>query len=304
MQRHVLGQAIDAEFDRQALDDLHPIAGGIFRRQQGEAVAGAGAEAGQPAGQFEVGEGIDMEGRALPDPHVVELVFFEIALDPQARARQREHRLGGGNVAAALQLIDLGDDAVLRGAHDRVAEQRLLPRRLAFRIVEACACRRKAGLALAIIGAQQRHLRPRIGKVCRRLVHGGLEGGGIDAEQDVARAHALVVVNHDRDHRSAYAGGDRHQPRLHIAIVGRLITPAAQIDEQADHDRKDGGGEQQRQTQPAASCRRRVDRRDDGGRIGDWRRIGQRVAAGRMVGSGIGAVVQAHVTSRIRDSPR
>ena len=308
---------VDAELDRQALDHLDPVPRRILGREQCEAVAGAGAEARDAAGQLEVGKGIDLEGRALADAHMVELVFLEIALDPQPRPRQREHRLRRRDVAAELELIDLGDDAVLRGADRRIAEvepraferglcsldrrlplgrrrdaagqcrgnagilldrgrdllarglrgehrlvvlrlrrdalgeQRLLARRLALRVSELVAAGLERRFALAIARSDRGDLGARAGQFGRGFVDGRLIRRGVDPEQDVARLDALVIVDRDRDDGAADIGADRDQPGLEIAIVGRFVAAAAQIeihDGQHCDDRR-----QQQQGRPQAT---------------------------------------------------
>src|SRR3546814_1230342 len=72
--------------------------------------------------EIEVGEGVDFDRRGLAQSHVAQLVLLEVRLDPDAVADQCEHGSASGHVIAGLQLIDLGDDPVLRRAHDSVSE--------------------------------------------------------------------------------------------------------------------------------------------------------------------------------------
>src|SRR3546814_10959442 len=72
--------------------------------------------------EIEVGEGVDFDRRGLAQSHVAQLVLLEVRLDPDAVADQCEHGSASGHVIAGLQLIDLGDDPVLRRALDSVSE--------------------------------------------------------------------------------------------------------------------------------------------------------------------------------------
>ena len=66
-QRQVSGHFVDGDLDRQALDYLDPIAGGVLRGKDREAVAGARAEAFDMALQLVIGEGVDLDRRRLSD---------------------------------------------------------------------------------------------------------------------------------------------------------------------------------------------------------------------------------------------
>ena len=79
--------------------------------------------------QLQVGKGVELHRRRLAEPHVAQLVFLEVRLDPEAVPDQGEDRLRGVHIVAHRKLIDLGDDAVLGGADNRVVEIRASPGR-------------------------------------------------------------------------------------------------------------------------------------------------------------------------------
>ena len=114
---------VDRKPHRQALHHLHPVAGGIFRRQQREARAGARAGGKHRALESLAGIGVHREARLLAGPHMGEVGFLEIGFHPHiAVAHQREQGRGGIDVVAHLDLVHLGDDAVHRRMHHGVGQ--------------------------------------------------------------------------------------------------------------------------------------------------------------------------------------
>src|SRR5690348_9914196 len=105
---------------RQALYDLDPVAGGVFRWQQRKGETGAGAETDDLGRELDPRIGVDFDRCRLARAHVGELGFLEVRLDPDAVGDDREDRGRGGNVGPDLKLLDLGDDAVFVGADSGV----------------------------------------------------------------------------------------------------------------------------------------------------------------------------------------
>src|SRR6185369_14189769 len=95
---------VEGDADGNALHHLDPVAGGVLRRQQREGGAGAGPEAGQGAGVFDllavhVGGEVDR----LADAHVAQLRFLEIGIDPDlVEGDDRHHRRPGLDPLADL----------------------------------------------------------------------------------------------------------------------------------------------------------------------------------------------------------
>src|ERR1700722_14438436 len=130
-QRRFAFHVLDAHPHRDALDDFHPIAGGVLRRQQREDRSRGRTDAIDDAFPFEARISVDADRRRLARPDIGQLGFLGTRLDPQFRAGDEAERLLRGlEIGADLNGVDIGDDAVERRAHDRVVE-------IALRIVDA-----------------------------------------------------------------------------------------------------------------------------------------------------------------------
>ena len=114
----VVGQ-FDA--DGQPLDDLDEVAGGVLRRQQGQALAGPHSEAEDPAFELQpAAVHIDLTACPLADAEVGQLRFLEIGVDPDLRKRTDGHEtlphldvVAGVDVAAGHHAVDIADDAAV-----------------------------------------------------------------------------------------------------------------------------------------------------------------------------------------------
>ena len=114
----VVGQ-LDA--NRQSLDDLHEVAGGVLRREQGEGLAGPHGEAGDPALVFTPAPvHVDLAAHAVADAQVGELRLLEVGIDPDLRERPdrqdalpRLDVIAGVDVAAGHHAIDLAGDVAI-----------------------------------------------------------------------------------------------------------------------------------------------------------------------------------------------
>ena len=96
----IRGTLVEHDLDRHALHHLHVIAGGVFRRQDAERLAGAALD------------GIDMAAKSSPPqastdtvdrlahPHQGELGFLEICRHPQLQRHDRHHLLARRDVIA------------------------------------------------------------------------------------------------------------------------------------------------------------------------------------------------------------
>ena len=61
----VVGRVVEDDLHRDALDDLHVIAGGVLRREQAERGAGAGLEAVDVPFEILVGVGVDLDRKSV-----------------------------------------------------------------------------------------------------------------------------------------------------------------------------------------------------------------------------------------------
>ena len=313
---------VEADADRHALHDFDPVAGGVLRGQQRELRAGAGADAGDLAGEAVVGIGVDGDDRRLlPDLHVGEVGLLEVRLDPAvAGLDDGEHRRRGRDVLADLQPVRLRDDAGARRLDVGVGEvelrlvalgERCLHHRVGLGVDRGISAeggeRRLAplpGLAQRLLGGVEVVLGrveirlggdalveeallaierlPLEGDVVlrglllgHRLLVGGAElldlepgagqrrlgagkrdavGLGIDAEQELAGRHRVVLAGRDIDDASRDVGGDRHLVLLDIGVVGRGIAAAGQPEIAADQE-QDGGDDRHDDESPPAAGR-------------------------------------------------
>ena len=116
--RVVVGQ-LDA--DRQPLDDLHEVAGGVLRRQQGEGLTGPHGEAGDAALELmPAAVHVDLAAHALADAQVGQLSLLEVGVDPDLGERADGHQalpgldvVAGVDVAAGDHAVDLADDVAV-----------------------------------------------------------------------------------------------------------------------------------------------------------------------------------------------
>ncbi|MPL60705.1 hypothetical protein SDC9_06266 [bioreactor metagenome] len=103
---------------RHALRHLHPVAGGVLRRQDRELGPGARAHGFDRGGVAAVREGVELDLRGLARAHAADLGFLEIRLDPGvAGFDQREQRGAGGDELAGLEAVGPVDHAVGRRLH-------------------------------------------------------------------------------------------------------------------------------------------------------------------------------------------
>ena len=122
-QRQRSAGVLDLQAHRNALRDLHPVAGRVLRRQQREFGAGAGADAVDHRLERMVRIGVEHDLGLLADLHAGELRFLEIRLDPGvAVLDQAEQRRACCHVLADLEGRRLRDQAVGRSAHGGLRE--------------------------------------------------------------------------------------------------------------------------------------------------------------------------------------
>jgi hypothetical protein len=122
-QRRRVGRHLHGEPDRHALHHLHPVAGGVLRRQHRELGAGCGREAGDSRLPFAAGIGVDGDDRRRARLEVREIGLLRIGLDPHVgRGDQAEGGLCCRQVLADLQGINVGDDTRDRRQNSRTRE--------------------------------------------------------------------------------------------------------------------------------------------------------------------------------------
>jgi hypothetical protein len=138
---------------------------------------------------------------SCPGAHVGELALLEISLDPHILRRdEREQRTRGVDVIADLQLLDLGDDAILGSADDGVRQiefgafqhrARLQHRRVVLD--------RDAGIAAQICRNRGELLARRIARLARtvervaQLVHLHLRGNAGGEQPVLPVVFALLI---------------------------------------------------------------------------------------------------------------
>ena len=116
--RIVVGQL---HANRQPLDDLHEVAGGVLRREQGERLAGPHGEAGDAALVLAPAPvHVDLAAHPMADAQVRELSLLEVAIDPDLGERADGHQalphrdvVSGVDVAAGHHAVDLADDVAV-----------------------------------------------------------------------------------------------------------------------------------------------------------------------------------------------
>ena len=134
--RVVVGQ-FDA--DRQPLDDLDEVAGGVLRRQQGERLTGPHGEAGDAALELPAAAvHVHLAPHPLADAQVRQLRLFEVRVDPDFRERADGHQslprldvVAGVHVPADHDAVDLADDVAI--AEVQFGQFHVVPRLLAVR---------------------------------------------------------------------------------------------------------------------------------------------------------------------------
>ena len=81
---------VENDFDRDALDDLGEIAGGVFWRQQGELRASPRREAVDAAVKDTIIERVDGEGHGLSLDHRADLCLLEVGDEIDRIAHRHE----------------------------------------------------------------------------------------------------------------------------------------------------------------------------------------------------------------------
>ena len=107
--------------DRQPLDDLHEVARGVLRRQQGQRLAGPHGEAGDAALELApAAVHVHLAAHPLADAQVGELRLLEVGVDPDLGERADGHQalprldvVAGVDVAAGHHAVDLADDVAV-----------------------------------------------------------------------------------------------------------------------------------------------------------------------------------------------
>src|SRR5262249_22343338 len=125
--RIVVGQ-LDAY--GQPLDDLHEVAGGVLRREQGDGLTGPHGEAGDAALVFAPAPvHVHLAAHAMADAQVPELRLLEVGIDPDLGGRPdgqdalpRRGVIAGVDVAAGHQAIDLAGDVAITEVQLRLGE--------------------------------------------------------------------------------------------------------------------------------------------------------------------------------------
>ena len=137
-QRDLVRVVVDQlDADRQPLDDLHEVARGILRRQQGEGLPGPHGEAGDAALELmPAAVHVDLTAHPMADAQVRQLGLLEVGVDPDLGERADGHQaLPGGDIVAGVDVaaghhaVDLADDVA-------VAEVELGQREVAAGLVE------------------------------------------------------------------------------------------------------------------------------------------------------------------------
>ena len=140
-QRQVRIGLIKLQADRQSLDNFHPIAGSILRRQDREIRPCAGTHADNMRLERPARISINVDRRFFAWAHMGQIGFAEIRLDPDALTRQQpEHGRAGIDEVADLQIVDPRHDAVLGCDNRRVGQIEAGPVELRF-------CRTDRGMA-------------------------------------------------------------------------------------------------------------------------------------------------------------
>src|SRR5262245_13050801 len=112
---------IEIDPDGQALDDLHEIAGGVLRRQQGEGLTGPHGEAADVTLELAAAAiHVHLAAHLLADAQVRQLRFLEVGIDPDFRERADSHQtlphgdvVAGVDVTAGHHAIDLAEDVAV-----------------------------------------------------------------------------------------------------------------------------------------------------------------------------------------------
>src|SRR5262249_18067682 len=104
---------VDQDLDRNTLDDLDEVAGGVFRWKGGEARAGAELNAVDVTGELKIRMRVHRDVHLLAGAHAVELRFLEVGSDPDVRRYDGKNCLAGLHIVPLLD-IPLGNPAVLR----------------------------------------------------------------------------------------------------------------------------------------------------------------------------------------------
>src|SRR5271154_6346316 len=120
----VILAGIEIDAHRDALDDFHEIAGGIFRRQQAEARSAGSADV-YDAARVLLSIGVDAEFDPLARVHTAELRFLEIRGNPDVVQWDHRHQLlSGRHVFPELHGL-LADDPGHRRDNSAIAEVEL-----------------------------------------------------------------------------------------------------------------------------------------------------------------------------------
>ncbi len=177
----------------------------------------------------------------------------------QLLARGLDLLAGLVGLAGQLRRLGLGGGAG--------GDQGLLTPGLALQIGQIVLGGLQIGLALMIGGLQALHLQPGRGEIGFRLVDGGLEWTRIDAEQDLASLDQFAIMDGHGEHPSGNAAADRHPGAVDRRIVGGLVAPAGQVEEQTHGHDQDHRADHDRPAQAAQPAAGTGGRRRSGGRV-------------------------------------
>lgn len=216
---------------------------------------------------------LDVDRRADADAR--QLGLLEIALDPDGVAvDQRHDPAARGDVGARTQL-HVGDPAVDRGPHRRAFQVELGE----VAVGQGLLVGRLGGQVGGLGGLDLLLRDGRVGELAvAGIVGGSLLGGGlaalhhrlrlpqpdaepvrIDAEQDVALPHDLIVLHQHLGDEAGHVGGHRHDVGAHAPVPGpggiHVVIPQAEADDQRRGDHAEGDQEAAEDGEQGGHCR-------------------------------------------------
>ena len=108
---------------RHALHHLHPVAGGVLRRQQRELLVGCRGDALHRAVEGAPGIGVHRHRRRIAGAGVGQRGLLRLRFDPYlVAADEAETGRAGGQIHAGLQFVPLGHHAGIGRPHHRVVQ--------------------------------------------------------------------------------------------------------------------------------------------------------------------------------------